>query len=108
MIFLLDILSELFSSTIAGLPSIVVAIIPLIVGVIFGFLLKRVLKWTIIIGGIIVVLALFGFFGLNFAGLASFAASYAPLIYTYGVLLLGILPLGVGFIIGAIVGFIFG
>lgn len=108
MIVPFSILTDLFNSTIAGLPTLVIAIIPLIIGLIVGYLLKKVLKWIIIIGVVVVIIAFFGFFGLSISSLENMVTMYLPLLYTYGALLLGVLPLGVGFIIGAIIGFILG
>ncbi len=108
MIFALDIFSDLFGAIIAGLPAIAIMAIPFIIGLIGGFLIKKSLKWGIVIGIIVVIAAFFGFFGLSLGSLAGLAATYSPIIYTYGILLLGVLPLGLGFIVGLILGFIFG
>ena len=52
MIIALDLLSDLLgfitSGTIIGLPTIVVMAIPLIIGIVVGFLVKKFLKWAII------------------------------------------------------------
>jgi hypothetical protein len=107
----LDLLGELLakiSGTIGGLPTIAIMAIPFIVGLIVGFLIKKVLKWAIIAGIIVVVIAYFGFFGLSLSTLGDLATKYGPLAVQEAILLFGLLPLGIGFIIGLILGFIFG
>jgi hypothetical protein len=96
------------SGSIGGLPTIVVMIIPLILGLIVGYLLHKVLKIAIIAAIILVVVSYFGFFGLSLGALKTGADTYGPIVYQYGILLVGILPLGIGFIIGAVIGFILG
>lgn len=108
MIIPFEVLTDLFNATIAGLPTLVIVAIPFIIGLIGGYLIKKVLKWFIIIGIIIIIIAFFGFFGFSLGDLANMAVTYGPIIYTYGVLLLGVLPLGVGFIVGFVIGFLLG
>ena len=96
------------SGSIGGLPTIVVMLIPLILGLIVGYLLHKVLKIAIIAAIILVVVSYFGFFGLSLGALKTGAETYGSIVYQYGVLLVGILPLGIGFIIGAVIGFILG
>ncbi len=102
-----DLLSRL-SGTIGGLPTIAVMAIPFIVGLVVGFLIKKVLKWAIIAAVIVLVIAYFGFFGLSMSTLGDLANQYGPLALQGAILLFGILPLGLGFILGVILGFIFG
>jgi uncharacterized membrane protein (Fun14 family) len=66
-----------------------------------------VLKIAIIAGIILVVVAYFGFFGLSLGALKNLADQYGPMVVHYGTLLIGILPLGIGFIVGLVIGFIF-
>jgi uncharacterized membrane protein (Fun14 family) len=112
MVFPLDLIGDLLGfitgGTLAGLPTLVVMAIPFIVGLIVGFLVKKFLKWAIIVGIILVVVAYFGFFGLNLGSLQNMAETYGPMAIQGGILLFGILPLGIGFIVGLILGFIFG
>ncbi|MCX8151286.1 MAG: hypothetical protein N3D85_07280 [Candidatus Bathyarchaeota archaeon] len=103
-----DLLGFITGGTLAGIPTIVVMAIPFIVGLIVGFLVKKVLKWAIIAAVIVAVIAYFGFFGLTLDGLKNLAVTYTPMVYQYGILLFGILPLGLGFIIGLVLSFIFG
>ena len=108
MDLLSDILGFITGGTLAGIPTIVVMAIPFIVGLVVGFMVKKFLKWAIIAAVIVVVVAYFGFFGLTLDGLKDLAVTYTPAVYQYGILLFGILPLGLGLIIGLILGFIFG
>ncbi len=107
----LDLLGDLLgklTGTFAGLPTIVVMAIPFIFGLIVGYLIKKALKWAIIAGIILVVVAYFGFFGLSLSSLGDLATKYGPIAVQEGILLFGFLPLGIGFIIGLVLGFIFG
>ncbi len=102
-----DIFRFITSGSIGGLPPIVVMIIPFVIGLIVGYLVHKMLKIAIIAAVILVVVAYFGFFGLSLGVLKNLADTYGPIALQYGTLILGILPLGIGFIIGVIIGFIF-
>ena len=102
-----DIFGFITSGSIGGLPPIVIMIIPFVIGLIVGYLVHKVLKIAIIAGIILVVVAYFGFFGLNLIALKDLADKYGPIAIQYGTLLIGILPLGLGFIVGLVIGFIF-
>jgi uncharacterized membrane protein (Fun14 family) len=103
-----ELLQFITSGSIAGLPPIIVMIIPFIVGLIVGFLVKKFLKIAIIAAIIIVVVSYLGFYGLSLGALKDLADKYGPLALHYGVLLIGILPLSIGFVVGLILGFLFG
>lgn len=103
-----ELLRFITSGSIAGLPPIVVMIIPFIVGLIVGFLVRKFLKIAIIAAIIVVVVSYLGFFTLSLSSLKDIADRYGPMALHYAVLLLGILPLGIGFIIGLVIGFLFG
>ncbi len=106
--FLGDLLNFIGNGTIAGLPTIAVMAVPLIFGLIVGFLVKKVLKIAIIVGILVLVLAYFGIWGLSFGTLENWATTYGALAVQGAIIMIGILPLGIGFIIGLILGFIFG
>ena len=108
MALLDELLRFITSGSIAGLPPIVVMIFPLIVGLIVGFLVKKFLKIAIIAAIIIVVVSYLGFFALSLTSLQDIADKYGPIAIHSAVLLIGMLPLSIGFIIGLIIGFIFG
>jgi uncharacterized membrane protein (Fun14 family) len=82
-------------------------IIPFVIGLIVGFLIKKMLKIAIIAAVILVVVSYLGFFGLSLGALQNLADTYGPIALHYGALLMGILPLGLGLIVGLIIGFIF-
>jgi uncharacterized membrane protein (Fun14 family) len=102
-----DIFKFIASGSIGGLPPIVVMIIPLILGLVVGYLVHKMLKIAIIAGIILVVVSYFGFFGLSLGALKNLSDTYGPIALQYGTLIIGILPLGIGFIVGLIIGFIF-
>jgi len=102
-----DLIQFIISGSIAGLPPIVVMIIPFILGLIVGYLVHKVLKIAIIAAIILVIVSYLGFFGLSLATLKDLTTKYGPIAVQYGTLLIGMLPLGIGFIVGLIIGFIF-
>jgi uncharacterized membrane protein (Fun14 family) len=101
-----DLFGFITSGSIGGIPPIVIMIIPLIVGLIVGFLIHKFLKIALIGLVIVAIAAYLGFFVIDTSALASLAETYGPIVVQYGTLLIGILPLGIGFFIGLIVGFI--
>ncbi len=106
-VFPLDIWSQiigLLQGTTVGLPTLVIMAIPFIVGIVVGFLVKKFLKWAIIAFVVLIVLAFFGVWGLNFATLTQ----WGGIALQWGILIVGVLPLTFGFVIGLILGFVFG
>ena len=89
------------------MPTIVVIILPFVVGLIVGYLVHKFLKIAIIVAVILVIVSYLGFFGLSLGTLKDLSDKYGPIAIQYGVLLIGMLPLGLGFIVGLIIGFIF-
>lgn len=106
--FVSDLMGHIVNGTIAGLPTIAVMAIPLIIGLIVGFLVKKMLKIAIIAGIAVLLLAYFGVWGLSFDKLQMWAETYGGLAVQGAILMIGVLPLGIGFVIGVILGFIFG
>jgi uncharacterized membrane protein (Fun14 family) len=102
-----DIFGFITSGSIGGLPPIVVMIIPFIIGLIVGFLAKKMLKIAIIAAVILLVVSYLGFFGLSLGALKNLVDIYGPEVAHYGALLIGMLPMGLGLIVGLIIGFIF-
>ncbi len=96
------------SGSIGGLSPIVLMIIIFVVGLIVGYLVHLFLKIAIIAAIIIFIVAYFGFFGLSLGALKSYATQYGSIVYQYGALIIGILPLSIGFIVGVIIGFVLG
>jgi uncharacterized membrane protein (Fun14 family) len=103
-----ELLGFITSGNIAGIPTIVVMTIPFIIGLIIGFLVKKTLKIAIVVGIIVVIVSYLGLFGLSLGALKDVADQYGPATIHYAVLLIGMLPLGLGLIIGLIIGFLFG
>jgi len=110
LILPLDLLSDLLgkiTGSIGGIPTLVIMIIPFIVGLVVGYLVKAALKIAIIAGVVVVILAYFGFFGLSLSALGNLVTQYGPIAAQEAILLFGLLPLGIGFVIGLVLGFIF-
>ena len=101
-----DVFRFITSGSIGGLPTIVVMILPFVVGLIVGYLVHKFLKIAIIAAIILVVVSYLGFFGLSLGSLKDLSDKYGPIAVQYGALLIGMLPLGLGFIVGLIIGFI--
>jgi uncharacterized membrane protein (Fun14 family) len=102
-----DIFQFITSGSIGGLPPIVIMIIPFVIGLVVGYLVHKMLKIAIIAAIILVVVSYLGFFGLSLGALKNLADTYGPIALQYGTLLMGILPLGLGLVVGFIIGFIF-
>lgn len=98
------------SGSFHGIPTIVVMILPFVVGLVIGFFIKKVLKIAII--GLIIALiaSYFGFINLTSTAseLKDMAFKYGPEAYGYLTLVVGMLPLGLGFFIGLLVGLLRG
>ena len=107
----MDAISQVFhfitSGSIAGLPPIVIMILIFIAGLIVGYLIHLFLEIAIIAAIILFIVAYFGFWGLSLSALKNYATQYGSIVYQYGALIIGILPLSIGFIIGVIIGFVF-
>ena len=109
MVLPLDLIGDLIgkiTGNLGGLPTLAVMAVPLIVGLIVGFFIKKALKWAIIAGIIALVIAYFGFFGLSLSTLGGLITQYGPLAAQGAIMLFGLLPLGIGFIIGLVIGFL--
>jgi hypothetical protein len=78
-----------------------------VAGLIVGYLIHLFLEIGIIAAIILFIVAYFGFFGLSLSALKTYATQYGSIVYQYGALIIGILPLTIGFIIGLIIGFVF-
>ena len=102
-----EVINFITSGSIGGLPPIVLMIIPFVIGLIVGYLVHKMLKIAIIAAIVLVVVAYFGFFGLSLGALKNIADTYGPVAVQYGVLLMGMLPLGLGLVVGFVIGFIF-
>ena len=107
----MDAISQVFhfitSGSIAGLPPIVIMILIFVAGLIVGYLIHLFLEIAIIAAIILFIVAYFGFWGLSLSALKNYATQYGSIVYQYGALIIGILPVSIGFIIGLIIGFVF-
>lgn len=101
-----ELIKFIISGSIGGIPPWVLMIIPFVIGLILGYLVHKFLKIAIIAAIVLVVVAYFGFFGLSLGALKGVADTYGPIAIQYGILLMGMLPIGIGFIVGVIIGFI--
>ncbi|MCL1970119.1 MAG: hypothetical protein FWF66_01460 [Candidatus Bathyarchaeota archaeon] len=101
-----EVFNFITSGSIGGLPPVVVMIIPFIMGIIIGYLARRVLKIAIIAAVILIIVCYLGLFGLSLDALKTVAETYGPMVMHYGALLIGVLPIGLGFIVGLVIGFI--
>jgi hypothetical protein len=105
----LDLWSDIFGYISSNIgTSLLIMAVPFIIGLVVGFFVKKLLKIAIIAVVILVILAYFGIFGLSFNTLGDWAVAGGGAALAGGMLLFGVLPLGIGFIIGLILGFIFG
>jgi uncharacterized membrane protein (Fun14 family) len=95
------------SGSIAGLPPIVLMIIIFVIGLIVGYLIHLFLEIAIIAAIVLFIVAYFGFWGLSLSALKNYATQYGSIVYQYGALIIGILPVSIGFIVGLIIGFVF-
>ena len=105
-------LNELFgfisSGNIAGIPTIIVMILPFILGLIIGLFLKKFFKLIIFVGLATVITSYLGFFTINLSSLKDLVESFGPEVIHYGTMLMSILPIGIGFVVGSVLGFLFG
>jgi uncharacterized membrane protein (Fun14 family) len=101
-----EIINFITSGSFGGIPPWVLMIIPFIIGLIVGYLVHKVLKIAIIAAIILAIVAYFGFFGLSLGALKNIADTYGPIAIQFGILLMGMLPLGLGLVVGFIIGFV--
>ncbi len=83
-------------------------IIPFILGLIVGFFIKKFFKIILFVGITAIVASYLGFFTINLSTLKDIADNYGAKVIHYGTMLMSILPIGVGFIVGLVLGFLFG
>ncbi|HEY3420647.1 MAG TPA: hypothetical protein VGK23_08860 [Methanomassiliicoccales archaeon] len=103
-----EVLNFILHGNIGGIPTLAVMSMPLVIGLIVGFLAAKFLKLAIIIVVIIAVAVYLGFYSLDISTLQHLAQQYGPSALHLGAFLIGLLPLTIGFAIGAIIGFILG
>ena len=101
-----DIFGFISSGNFGGVPTIVWMILPLIIGIIVGYFAHKFLKIAVIVGVIVAIASYLGYLSLSATSMASLVEQYGPTVIHYGTLLIGILPLGIGFAIGFVIGFL--
>jgi len=79
--------------------------IPLVSGLIEGYLFHKFLKIAIVAVILVAVAAYLGFFTIDIGSMKDLSTKYAPIVVQYGTLIIGILPLGIGSIVGLVIGF---
>jgi hypothetical protein len=91
-----------------GIPSLAVMAIPLIVGLIVGFLLRKALVIGIVLIAVALIASYLGFVSLASIeqGTKTLVTTYGPVAASYVAIFLGIIPLSIGLVLGIIVGFI--
>jgi uncharacterized membrane protein (Fun14 family) len=104
--FVEDLFGFVASDSINGVPTIVLIAIPLVIGLILGFLVHKFLKFALIATAIVIIGAYLGFYTLNLSAMADLAEQYGPTIVQFSTILIGMLPLGIGLVVGFIVGFL--
>jgi uncharacterized membrane protein (Fun14 family) len=103
-----EVINFIINGSIGGLPPLAVMIVPFVIGLIVGFLVNKVLKIAVIVIIILAVAIFFGLYSIDIPTLQHLAQQYGPAALQLGALIIGVLPLSIGFIIGAIIGFILG
>jgi uncharacterized membrane protein (Fun14 family) len=97
------------SGNIGSLPSLLVIAIPLIVGLVLGYIIKRVLKIGLILAAVALIAVYFGF--ISWSSLTgevqTLVTKYGPVAQSYASLFFGVVPLSIGLVIGFLLGFIF-
>jgi len=73
-----DVFGFITSGSIAGLSPLVLMIIPLVIGVVVGFLLHKFLKFAIIAAAIAIIVAYLGFYTLNLGSMTDFGNPVWP------------------------------
>jgi uncharacterized membrane protein (Fun14 family) len=103
-----EIINFITNGNIGGLPTLGVMAIPLVIGVIVGFFAIKFLKIALLIIVILAVVIYLGLYSLDINTLHQLAQQYGSSALHLGALLIGVLPLSIGFVIGVIIGFILG
>jgi len=102
-----EIINLLTSGQFFSIPTIPLMIASFIIGLILGYILKKAIKILIIVAIVAIVAAYFGWLGLSFDKLKNAVELYGPQVAQYAAILIGALPLGLGFLVGFLLGFVF-
>jgi uncharacterized membrane protein (Fun14 family) len=106
---IMDDLFKMMSGSMGNLPSLVVMAVPFVVGLVLGYVVKRILKVGLILVAIALVAAYFGFVNLGniTAETQDMVKTYGPVAMSYLSIFFGIVPLSAGLVIGFLIGFVF-
>lgn len=91
-----------------GLPTIAFMSVPFVAGLVVGFLLKKALRIALILLIIAGAGTYFGVFSISFDQLKNAISVAGPVAQHGAAIVIGMLPLGVGLIVGLILGFKYG
>jgi hypothetical protein len=97
-----EVIHFITNGSLGGLPPLVVIFLPFIIGLTVGFFAIKFLKLALIVILVLAVVIFFGLYSVNIPALEQYGSSALA----YVAILVGLLPLSIGFIIGAIVSFI--
>ncbi|MDR2203564.1 MAG: hypothetical protein LBE76_04600 [Nitrososphaerota archaeon] len=101
-----EVFNFITSGSIAGISPLIIIIITFAIGAVIGFLARKILKIAIIAAVILIIISYFGMFGLSLETLKTAAQTYGPMVLQYSALLIGAIPISLGFIAGIIIGFL--
>jgi hypothetical protein len=105
----MDLLSEVVTfvtnGTIEGLPTLVAMTIPLIFGLIVGLIALKYLKTGMTVMFILALVIILELNSIDISALHQLALQYGLSASLLSGLFIGVLPLSIGFVIGAIIGF---
>ena len=102
-------LSQVPNVSFNGIPGIGFLSIPLVVGLVLGFFVKKALKITLI--GLIIVSGGLYLGVLSMSDIQYYlevGKGFGPEVMQYAAILFGMLPLGLGFFVGLLIGLKFG
>jgi uncharacterized membrane protein (Fun14 family) len=94
------------NGSISGIPVAGFTLFSFILGLMIGYLLRRLVKLALLVGFIVVLASYLGF--INVSEIKNIAEKYGTEVISYIAFFIGILPLSIGLVIGLIIGFLFG
>jgi uncharacterized membrane protein (Fun14 family) len=100
-----EVVTFITNGNILGLPTLVAMSIPLILGLIVGLTALKFLKAGMMVMVVLAVVIYLGLNSMDINTLHQLALQYGLSASLLSSLLIGVLPLGVGFVIGTIIGF---
>ena len=94
------------SGYLSGLPVWALMGGSLLLGVVLGWLMRKILKFAIILIVGAIIASYLGIFTLTISDLKEAVELYGPQVAHYASIIIGILPLSIGFFIGLFIGFL--